>query len=44
MPFPFEKLEIYRRALTFAGSIEQLCSELKSKVAYPILDQLRKVH
>lgn len=42
MPFPFEKLEIYRKALTLVGSVEQLCSELKGKVSYPILDQLTR--
>ncbi len=42
MPFPFEKLEIYQRALRFFGNIEQLCSELRGKVSYPILDQLTR--
>ena len=42
MPFPFEKLEIYRRSLAFAGNVEKLFSELKGKVAYPILDQLTR--
>lgn len=42
MPFLFEKLEIYHRALKFVGYVEQLCSELKGKVSYPILDQLSR--
>ena len=42
MPFPFEKLEVYQTALAFVGNIEQLCSELKGKVSYPILDQLTR--
>lgn len=42
MPFPFEKLQVYQRALEFVGNIEKLCRELKGKVAYPILDQLTR--
>ena len=42
MPFPFEKLEIYKRSLSFAGKIEALCSSLKRKVTYSIFDQLTR--
>jgi len=42
MPFPFETLEIYKRSLAFAGTVEKLCSELKGKVAHPTLDQLAR--
>lgn len=42
MPFPFEKLEVYQKALAFVGNIERLCLELKGKVSYPILDQLTR--
>lgn len=42
MPFPFEKLDVYKKALAFVGNVEQLCSKLKGKVSYPILDQLTR--
>ncbi len=42
MSFPFEKLNVYRKSVSFSGEIEKLCRELKGKVSYSILDQLTR--
>jgi four helix bundle protein len=42
MPFQFEKLEVYKRALDFVESIETLVASLKGKASYSLLDQLSR--
>ena len=42
MPFPFENLDVYKRALTFVEAMEDLQQDLKGKVSYSLLDQLSR--
>lgn len=42
MAFPFENLDVYKRALDFVESIETLNVQLKGKVSYSMLDQLSR--
>lgn len=42
MAFPFENLDVYKRALDFVESIETLNIQLKGKVSYSMIDQLSR--
>lgn len=42
MPFPFENLDVYNKALTFVEAIESLNITLKGKASYSMLDQLSR--
>ncbi len=42
MPFPFENLDVYQKALSFVECVESLATELKGKVSYSLLDQLSR--
>ena len=42
MAFSFERLEVYQRALNWVDTIECLCSALKGRVSYSLLDQLQR--
>ena len=42
MPFPFEKLYVYQRALAFTESIDNLCKSLKGSISYPFINQLTR--
>ena len=42
MPFPFENLDVYKRALIFVEAMEDLQQGLKGKVSYSLLDQLSR--
>ena len=42
MPFPFENLDVYKKALDFVESIETLNTNLKGKASYSLIDQLSR--
>ena len=42
MAFPFENLNVYKRAVSFAETVENLATDLKGKVSYSLLDQLSR--
>src|SRR3990167_10906111 len=42
MPFQFEKLEVYQKALDWVEAVESLCEALKGKVSYSLIDQLSR--
>ncbi|OGP10458.1 MAG: hypothetical protein A2048_01470 [Deltaproteobacteria bacterium GWA2_45_12] len=42
MPFQFENLEVYQKALDWVEAIESLCESLKGKTSYSLIDQLSR--
>ncbi len=40
MSFPFEKLDVYQKALVWVQTVEDLCSALKPKISHTLQDQL----
>lgn len=42
MAFSFENLDVYQKALDWVESVESLCSNLRGKISYSLLDQLQR--
>lgn len=42
MAFPFENLDVYKKALSLIESVETLIGNLKGKISYSLQDQLSR--
>jgi len=43
MPFPFEKLDVYQKALTVAERIHSVCDAFPAKGSFALADHLRRL-
>lgn len=43
MPFPFEKLDVYQKALTLAERIHSVCDAFPAKGSFALADHLRRL-